>query len=211
MTLENSQLLETYKKIMVFISNIVAEDCEIVLHKVQGDTCIIEDIINPVITGRKKGQYTDALGIYHSEKHSSADYSNTRYYTSKKGNTIKANTFFIKNPQGELIGMMCVNMNVSDLVNAHNWITSFMDGFIPKSLESETTVIGTIEEYTFNTIDKVVAESNIETTRMSVDEKIDVLRVLDTKGVFRVKGTMGYISKRLNISEPTLYRYLKEL
>ncbi len=38
---------------------------------------------------------------------------------------------------------------------------------------------------------------------MSVEEKIDILRVLDTKGVFRVKGTMAYISKKLSISEPT--------
>lgn len=211
MSLENSQLLEIYIKMMVFISNIVAEDCEVVLHKVEDGACIIEEIINPVITGRKKGQYTDVLGLYHSEKHSSTDFSNTRYYTSKKGNTIKANTLFIKNSQGELIGMMCVNMNVSDLVNAHNWIVSFMDGFIPKALESDQSALGTIEEYTFNTIDQVVAESKIETSRMSVEEKIDILRVLDTKGVFRVKGTMNYISKKLSISEPTLYRYLKEL
>lgn len=211
MGLQDYQLLESYKKLMYFISHLLSQDCEIVLHKVQEDTCVIEEIINPVITGRKKGQYTDVLGLYHSEEHANEDYSDTRYYTSKDGNTIKANTFFIKNEDKKLIGMMCVNMNVSALVDAHNWIVGFMEGFVPKVLESDVQSTDTVEDYTFKTIDQVILESKIDPSRMSVEEKIEILRVLDTKGVFRVKGTMNYISKKLSISEPTLYRYLKEI
>lgn len=211
MTGEDRQLLESYKKMMHFISHLLAGDCEIVLHKVQEDTCVIEEIINPVITGREKGQFTDVLGLYHSEEHAQEDFSNTRYYTSKNGSTVKANTFFIKNSEDKLIGMMCVNMNVSALVDAHNWIVSFMEGYVPKAVESDVKASDTIEDYTFNTIDQVVAESKIHPSRMSVEEKIEILRILDMKGVFRVKGTMNYISKKLNISEPTLYRYLKEV
>ena len=69
----------------------------------------------------------------------------------------------------------------------------------------------TVEDYTFKTIEQVILESKIEPVRMSVNEKISILRTLDSKGVFRVKGTMGFISKKLSISEPTLYRYLKEI
>ncbi|MBN2795319.1 MAG: PAS domain-containing protein [Clostridia bacterium] len=211
MNLQDYQLLESYKKLMHFVSHLLSQDCEIVLHKVQDDTCVIEEIINPIITGRKKGQFTDVLGLYHSVEHANEDYSNTRYYTSKDGNTVKANTFFIKNTEKKLVGMMCVNMNVSALVDVHNWIVNFMEGFVPKVLESDLQTTDTVEDYTFKTIDQVILEGKIEPTRMSVEEKIEILRVLDTKGVFRVKGTMNYISKKLSISEPTLYRYLKEI
>lgn len=211
MNTEDMQLLSSYKKMMHFVSHLIAGDCEIVLHKVQDDTCIIEEILNPVITGRKKGETTDVLGLYHSEEHAQEDFSNTRYYTSKNGSTVKANTFFIKNPDGKLVGMMCVNMNVTALVDAHNWIANFMEGFVPKTMESETDGSDTIEDYTYNTIDQVVMGCKITPARMSAEEKIEVLRSLDSKGVFRVRGTMNYISKKLMISEPTLYRYLKEV
>jgi len=207
---EDQQLLESFKKIMHFIAHLIPGDCEIVLHKIEEETCIIEEIINPVVTGRSKGQFTDVLGLYHSEEHAHEDFSETRYYTSKNGSTVKANTFFIKNNEGSLIGMMCINMNVSVLVDTHNWIVGFMEGFVPKAMEADESH-DTIEGYTFKTIDQVIQESKIEPARMSAEEKISILRILDSKGVFRVKGTMNYISKQLNISEPTLYRYLKEV
>lgn len=210
MILRDQQLLDSYKKLMAFLAHLLSNDCEIVLHKVEKDVSMIEEIINPVITGRKKGDFTDVLGLYHSEEHAHEDFSHTRYYTSKSGETVKANTFFIKNADEQLIGMMCVNMNVAALVDAHNWIVSFMEGYVPK-VETEVQTSDTIEDYTFNTIDQVILDSKIEPSRMSVDEKIEILRVLDSKGVFRVKGTMNYISKQLSISEPTLYRYLKEI
>lgn len=207
---DNDRLLASYKKIMAFIGHVVPGDCEIVLHKVQDHACVIEAILNPVITGRSEGELTDVLGLYHREEHAHEDFSNTRYYTSKSGHTVKANTLFIKNEAGDLVGMMCVNMNVSALEDAHNWITKFMEGFGPKVMESSHQQ-DTVEEYTFKTIDSLISESKIEPSRMDVQEKISILRGLDQKGVFRVKGTMQYISKQLNISEPTLYRYLKEI
>jgi predicted transcriptional regulator YheO len=85
-----------------------------------------------------------------------------------------------------------------------------MKGFAPPLLEQKVPE-GTIEDYTYETIDQVILSSKISPSRMSAEEKVQILKVLDSKGVFRVKGSMNYISKQLMISEPTLYRYLKEI
>jgi len=195
---------------MPFMETLIPGPCELVLHKVQGDSSFIEEIINPLISGRKKGDQTDVLGLYHSGKYTHQAFSETRYFTAKSGATIKGNTFFIRNQAQDLIGMLCVNVNVSPLVETHNWIVDFMKGFTPPVLDTRVSE-GTIEDYTYETIDQVILSSKITPSRMSPEEKIEVLKLLDSKGVFRVKGSMAYISKQLAISEPTLYRYLKEI
>ena len=43
------------------------------------------------------------------------------------------------------------------------------------------------------------------------DERLRLLNVLDSQGVFRIKGAVGQVARLLDISEPTIYRGLRNI
>ena len=44
--------------------------------------------------------------------------------------------------------------------------------------------------------------------RLTQEEKIGIVRNLDNKGVFMIKGAVGILAKRLDVSQASLYRYI---
>ncbi len=47
--------------------------------------------------------------------------------------------------------------------------------------------------------------------RLKAKEKASVIKVLHDKGVFNMKGAISLVAKELSASEPTIYRYLKNI
>ena len=60
-------------------------------------------------------------------------------------------------------------------------------------------------------IDNVLSRYEAEPTRLSLDERIDAVRKLNENGLFLLKGGLSELAKRLEISEPTIYRYLNKV
>ena len=52
--------------------------------------------------------------------------------------------------------------------------------------------------------------TKVEIKYQNVDEKIKVVKYLQEKGTFKVKGAIVLVAEKLAVSEPTVYRYLKK-
>ena len=48
-------------------------------------------------------------------------------------------------------------------------------------------------------------------TRLSYQEKMEVVRTLDEKGIFLVKGAIAELAAALKTTETSIYRYLSKL
>jgi predicted transcriptional regulator YheO len=66
-----------------------------------------------------------------------------------------------------------------------------------------------IRETVFSVIDEVIGEKNGNPERMTTEEKKNVVNELDERGVFLLKGVVTEVASRLDVSEQTIYRYLK--
>ena len=42
-------------------------------------------------------------------------------------------------------------------------------------------------------------------------DKLEIVRILESQGVFATKGSVGQVARELHISEPTVYRYLQKI
>ena len=51
----------------------------------------------------------------------------------------------------------------------------------------------------------------VEPTRLSYQEKMEVVRSLDEKGIFLVKGAITELAAALKTTEVTIYRYINKL
>ena len=60
-------------------------------------------------------------------------------------------------------------------------------------------------------ISKTLSEFGSEPLRMTMEEKKSIVKIIESKGVFQLKGVVGEVANSLGISDQTVYRYLKEL
>jgi len=56
-----------------------------------------------------------------------------------------------------------------------------------------------------------VAEIGKQPASMSTNEKIRVVKNLETKGTFQIKGVVNQVAVRLGVSNFTIYNYLKKI
>lgn len=127
---------------------------------------------------------------------------------------MKSNTFFIKDSSDELIGILCINFDMTIPIGARKYLEQLTSGFNTSQNESnkkgnETTQ--SIKEFTLKIINDVIESSGIPVERMTPEERVNILKILKEKGVFRIKGAVREVAKHLMTSEASIYRYLKEL
>jgi predicted transcriptional regulator YheO len=113
--------------------------------------------------------------------------------------------------------MLCLNMDVSDLRQARELLGRMVqalgiDNSGPKDTDDHSeTFSESIEDLTENLIVQVIEGAEVAPERMTAAEKMDIVRTLNARGVFLLKGTVGIVASRLAASEATIYRYLQRV
>ncbi len=121
-----------------------------------------------------------------------------------------SSTYFVKDDKEEIIGMLCINRNISKLKNLKDNIESILEheiGNIDTKVTAEKFSQSS-DELKVNSIDDIINSFNVSPKRMSLEEKLEVVKMLDDTGIFLIKGAVSDVAKRLFVSEPTVYRYL---
>ena len=113
----------------------------------------------------------------------------------------------------ELIGMLCTNVDVTSLKNARNTLDSllFLDDKECKEDEFVEEFNADIENFVELKLKKALDKYQIKPSRMTPDEKKQVVKKLYENEVFLIKGSIKEIAKKLNVSSQTIYRYLNEI
>jgi len=207
-------ILKSYIPLVDFIATINGSGCEVVLHDLRKLDHSIIAIKNNHITGRQiNDTITDfALDIIHKQKHRAKHFICN--YTGKTGNgrkKIRASTYFIRDEEDNLIGMLCTNFDVTALTQARRYIDDLI--IIERNDESrdQEHFSLSINEHINSVISKTLSDFGSEPLRMTIDEKKSVVKELEHEGVFQLKGIIGEVAKALEVSDQTIYRYLKEL
>lgn len=126
-------------------------------------------------------------------------------------------TYFIRDDDGELAGLLCLNMNVSDLIKARDTIDSLMSAFSQSPKEPSNNLLLTerfspsVEDLMNDIILQVINKGTIPPERMTPEEKIDLVYTLHDRGVFLLKGSVHVVAQHLATSELTIYRYLQKV
>jgi predicted transcriptional regulator YheO len=69
-----------------------------------------------------------------------------------------------------------------------------------------------IEDLTELVINEYFSGKNhVPSDRLNQTEKMDIVRRLEEKGAFMVKGAVGKVAKRLSMSDASMYRYLSRI
>lgn len=211
-----SGVLDKYKVLVEFLAEVLGDNCEVVLHDAEDFENSIIAIANGHVSGRKVGDsLTDlALNILKDQEKLENDYLTN--YTGKTfgGKKLRSSTYFIKK-NDEVRGMLCINIDVSKYVEARDLLDSFI-GSNPNLEEKDNCedfseqFTSSIEELIDSIIENSIGDSEVHPKRMTADEKKEITKRLEDKGVFLLKNSVSKVAGKLYTSEATIYRYLND-
>lgn len=212
-----------------FLGHIVNKNVEIALHIIEGEKTYIPIIVNGHVSLRDKdAPLTDlAKSFIENEIYKEKDYFKNYVGYTKDKRKIKGSTYFIKSDENELEGMICFNIDVSKYEDLFNSLSdnlninlSFLESFnkSTNAIENEEREISlnnfteyytsSIEDTVYSIVPKKVIESQ---EKLKYSQKMDIIRALYLKGLFNVKGTINEVSKLINTSVSSIYRYISEI
>lgn len=228
-----SSILHQYTILVDFLGKALGPDYEIVLHDITAEPSRIIAIANGHISGRSIGSPTtnSALQTLAANPYKTNDFLYNYQISTKDGRLLRASTMFIKDEDGNPIGLLGINFddaryrelftNMLSVIHPAQFIKSSLTFFpaVPAasegiSLQPYTLAddfsmdISTLMEKSFNS---VTASLNTPLKRLNQQEKRDIVQKLQERGMFKLKGGISFVAKRLSCSPATVYRYLGEL
>ena len=199
------------------IAETFGKNCEAVLHDFRYPERSIVKIANGHVTGRSVGgPMTDlALRFLRGRKGSKNIDKIVGYRTqTPKGTELKSTTVFIRDDKGEAVGCLCINIDVAPYQSARN----FIDELCRISPYQENGEMDEVTENFDSNVDALIDEPFRQAMSkigkplayMNKEDKLRIVRELKDKGFFLIKGTAKRVAKELNVSLPTIYKYLEE-
>jgi len=203
-------ILKAYIPVANIIVKTFGKNCEVVLHDLTQPKKSVIYAANVDVTGRQIGQSFDHLiKMVLLNKDFKDDYVVNYFFETNEGKKIKSSSALIRDADGEVIGMLCINYDLT----LSNLLQEELDGFFGNI--SETKEIKESEEYDLNQdvisiidnlIDKIVKDTDV--SQLTRKDSLEIIRFMDEKGIFLVKGSIDKVASYMGVSKVTIYSYL---
>ena len=218
-----------YTLLVDFLGKILGPDYEVALHELLDDSNEIIAIANGELTGRHLGSplSNKMLEFLTSRLYETQDYVLRFESTSVTGKKLCSNSLFIKDPHGRLVGLLCINFDSSRYQALSKQVMDLCGGALTPAEPSGTSLIvdendpsespreqgfpTSIAGATASIVSSVVANYPVDVDRLNQDEKMEIMEILERKGVFLLKGSVSFVAKELHSSEASIYRYRGKL
>ncbi|MDR1979393.1 MAG: PAS domain-containing protein [Synergistaceae bacterium] len=216
--MNHAQSLQAWVPLVDFLADAFGSTCEVVLHDLRNIEHSIIAIRNNHITGRKIGDSLSdyALEVIHKQsRNPNKNYVASYYGTlEESGKILRLSSFLIYDEENELMGLLALNMDFSALEEARNIIDGFINNMekLPQAAgrEEKSMHFNLSEDYMPSVIAQMIESCGVEPMRMTLEEKRSLVEQLQLKGIFLLKGAVTEVANKLEVSEQTVYRYLKD-
>lgn len=210
---EKEYLLNFISRLSHVLGQTLGKFCEIVVHDFSCPESSIIAIANGSLTGRQIGDTLDALGFQLLKTHPASDLLNYAAKT-KDGKELRSSSIFLRDEKGQIFGALCINVDVSGLRKAQEWIQEALGATTatidekcePLELGSISVdeVLNTLFQNAISTIGKPTAE-------MTREDKVAVVSYLESKGAFLIRYSVERVAELLGLTKYTIYNYLDEI
>ncbi|MGN7300611.1 helix-turn-helix transcriptional regulator [Ferdinandcohnia sp. SAFN-114] len=210
-----NSILEQYIPVAEVIAKTFGNDCEVVLHDLTVPQSSVVYTVNNHVTGRNVGQSFNHLvtEVLLSQNFTN-DYSANYYFHTDDGRLIKSSTLLIRDQDKKVVGAVCINIDTTQITANINWLSSLIpqhpdqpSKYSPQQVNVQETEH--IQEIANDLIDKIIGNRPVEQLRR--DEKVEMVRFMEQKGIFLIRGTIDRVAEKLNISKVTVYSYIEEI
>lgn len=219
--LTDSEIVKSFIPIADFIAESYGESCEVVIHDLSNLESSVVYLKNGYLTGREIGDTITDFGLRILQNISSyKGKSHVNSYIGKRGSrTFRSSTYLIRNNSEKIVGFLCINIDISYFYDLFAVSKDLIKSIVPqeglKSIAEDDEVS---ERFMLNTqelietiIDEVITQFNVDCAHLSLNEKKEIVKQLDKRGIFLLKGSVNEVAQKLATSPQTIYRYIKGL
>ena len=189
--------------------------CEVVLHDLKDkpyDHTIVA-IENGDMTGRKVGDCGTNLGL-EVLRGTDKEGDKYNYFTqTKDGRIFRSTSIYLRDPSGEAIGAVCINLDITDFIMAEKSLASMTNRMGAGGRDGEIVqeiFTNDVNDLLESLIQDSIRHAGKPVAMMTKEDKMEGIRFLDQKGALLVKKSGDRIAKFYGISKYTLYSYLDE-
>lgn len=212
-------IMEFGEKLVEFLGNVLGSNCEIVLQDVERGQ--IRAIANGHVSEREIGApLTDlTMKMVASGEWKEKDYTCNYTGIKKDGKTLRSSSFFLKQ-ENKLKGILCINIDDGQYKELSRQLL-LLGGIMPESFEisevpSSNSRMESFSESIHETVHEIVQKEmlhyqGVPVSRLKQEEKLAIIKKLNEKGVFLVKGAIAETAEELACSEASVYRYLSKI
>lgn len=209
MNQENLAIFETMKRVADGLSNALGKRCEVVIHDFSDLSASLIHVSGD-LTGRTIGAPITDLIFKEYKDQGDAVTDLSGYRTIFNGRIMKSSTTFLRNSEKKVIGCMCINIDVTDFMNAKATLDEFTQ-FTQDSPSANERFASTFHETLESILDEIVMEMGKLPATMDKDERLECIRRLNTRDVFVFKGAVNQVARLFGVTRYTIYNDLKEI
>jgi len=204
-------ILDALGAVVEGVAEVFGSNCEVVLHSLEDISHSVIKIENGHVTGREVGSPLTDFGVDILKKADSLERDVVGSYYSKldDGRLLRSITILIRNTKSELIGFMCINIDLSVP------FTKLLSELAPTDVEASSEKV--VEHFPSSVKDLV--SRALETAMMDVNNRKGispseksklVVLGLYKRGIFNVRGAIDLVAKEMGVSRYTVYNYIRE-
>lgn len=209
---EDRAILKGVQSVMKGIAFIYGNNCEVVLHSMETADRSIIAIENNHVSGRDVGEPMSEFVFKLLEDMATADEPFINFFknTTLSKNELKSCTTLIRNSENRIIGVLCINMDLSIPVQDffHDFLKADSDKYTGTKTAAYTQSTRELIDSSITTALEVV---NKRRGLSSTERNKAVVYELYEKGIFSVKKGVEITAEELGISRFTVYNYLKAI
>lgn len=200
-------ILKTYYPLADIIAGTLGNNCEVVVHDLSQPKSSAVYVVNGDVTGRQIGQSFDHLV---KQVLLNKSFKNDRVinylFEAPNGKKIKSSSALIRNETGDVIGMICINCDLTVYQLMQNQLSSFL------RIGAEEPVTEDVDQDIMAVIDELILRiiGNVDVKNLTRKKSVEIIKFMDEKGIFLVKGAVDKVASIMGVSKVTIYSYLDE-
>ena len=208
--------IKKFISIADFLGEVLGSNTEIIIHDLINYDHSIVHIINGHISNRKIGDSITDLVLEFMITEAKGNKQFICNYSSKTigDKLLYSSTYFIRDEKNNIVGALCLNSDYQEIKKSLSFLTSLL----PNYVDDKVIALGNIkenlnsnpQEVTISKIDEILNQFDVEPSRMTIEEKTDVIAALNDCGIFNIRGSVQEVANKLHMSEPSVYRYIKK-
>jgi predicted transcriptional regulator YheO len=211
--------LNKYIPLVDFIAAILGKNSEVALHDLTDLDHSIIAIRNNHISKREVGAPATDLVLKILKEHSNEkrEYMTNYHGVNKFNKLLCSSTYFIRDDDNNLIGLICVNTDETALNSLMETVSNVYSIYKKESeLEQKEdsepeNLSSNIEELAQDSISKITSAKGITIEYLKQEDKMEIVEELYEKGIFLLKGAVQEVAKALGASEASIYRYINKI
>jgi predicted transcriptional regulator YheO len=180
--------------------------CEVVLHDFRRPERSIIAIAGHV-TGRHTGDSVSEIGLAIIAEGDDAK-EKYDYTTRSNGRIFRSTTVPLRDSDEHVFGALCVNADVTEFWNISRALIEMIGEY---DMPTSVAFVDDIDRVISEVLEDESLAVGQPLDRLSKAQRLQVLRVLERRGVFALKHSVPQVAAHLGLSRATLYNYLRSL